>query len=516
MNLGHLVTRSARYWPDRPAVADRHRRLSYRQLEERSNRLANGLLGLGLEPGDRVALYSLNRVELVEAEVALYKAGLVKAPLNARLSTEEALHVLEDAQARVLIVGPEHAPGILDRRNDLPVVERVVVIGAEDDDGFEALLAKGDAALPSVQVDQDAPAVLHYTSGSSGRLKAAVQTFGNRLALVRKSLMLPEGRFAQDEVLGHVGPVTHASGMQIMPTLTTGGCNYLIDRFDIAELFATIQRERITRFFAVPTMLYRLIDSGLAGDYDLSSLRRITYGAAPMAPSRLREAMEMFGPIFTQGYGAGETTSTISILTLEDHLRGLNDKPELLGSCGRPYGESEVIIADDDGNPLPDGEAGEILVRGPDVMQGYWNAPDLTKEVIQDGWYHTGDVARRDEEGFLYIIDRKKDMIISGGFNIYPAEIETVLFRHPAVAECCVVGAPDEEWGEQVIAFVVCRPGEAVEEAVLVDYCAEHLASFKKPRHVRFIDELPKNPNGKVARRLVRDTFWKDHDRQVG
>lgn len=516
MNLGHLVTRSAQYWPDRPAVADRHRRVNYRQLEARSNQLANALLGFGLEAGDRVALYSLNRVELVEAEVALYKAGLVKAPLNARLSLQEALHVLEDAQARVLIVGPEHAQGILDQGTDLPCVEKVVVIGSEGANGYENLLAAGDTTPPRVDVNMDAPAVLHYTSGSSGRLKAAVQTFNNRMALVRKSLMLPEGRFASDEVLGHVGPVTHASGMQIMPTLTTGGCNYLIDRFDIAELFETIQRERITRFFAVPTMLYRLIDSGLASDYDLSSLRSISYGAAPMAPSRLREAMRIFGPIFTQGYGAGETTSTISILTQQDHLRGLEEKPELLASCGRAYGESEVIVADDDGNPVADGEVGEILVRGPDVMQGYWNAPDLTEEVLKDGWYHTGDVARRDDEGFLYIVDRKKDMIISGGFNIYPAEIETVLFRHPAVAECCVVGAPDSQWGEQVIAFVVCRPGEQVAEAALIEYCAEHLAGFKKPRHVRFVDELPKNPNGKVARRLVRDTFWKDQGRQVG
>ncbi|ERS12924.1 hypothetical protein Q668_16695 [Alcanivorax sp. PN-3] len=515
MNLGHLVTRSARYWPGRVAVADRHRNVTYRQLEERSNRLANALLGLGLNPGDRVAIYSLNRSELVEVEVALYKAGLVKAPLNARLSTEEALHVLEDAQARVLIVGPEHAPAIMDQSTELPCVEHVVVIGSEG--GYESLVEKGATDLPAVEVDPDSPAVLHYTSGSSGRLKAAVQTFNNRMALVRKSLMLPtEGRYSDRECVGHVGPVTHASGMQIMPTLTTGGCNYLIDRFDIDELFATIQRERITRFFAVPTMLYRLIDSGLAERYDLSSLTRITYGAAPMAPSRLREAMDVFGAIFTQGYGAGETTSTISILTLEDHLRGLEEKPELLGSCGRPYGESDVIVADDDGNPLPDGEAGEILVRGPDVMQGYWNAPDLTAEVIKNGWYHTGDVARRDEEGFFFIIDRKKDMIISGGFNIYPAEIETVLFRHPAVAECCVIGAPDPEWGEQVIGFVVRRPGEEVSEAALVEYCAEHLAGFKKPRQVRFVDELPKNPNGKVARRLVRDTFWKGHDRQVG
>ncbi|ASK33115.1 AMP-binding protein [Alloalcanivorax mobilis] len=517
MNLGRLVSRSACYWPDAIAAADARRRVSYRQLDERSNRLANALLGLGLDAGDRVAMYSLNRSELVEVEVALYKAGLVKAPLNARLSLEEALHVLADARARVLVVGPEHAPAVLDQSVDLPEVEHIVVIGEDSDRGYENLLAKGALQGPDVAVADDAPAVLHYTSGSSGRLKAAVQTFGNRMALVRKSLMLPEGRFSRNECVGHVGPVTHASGMQIMPTLATGGCNYLIDRFDIESLFATVEREKLTRFFAVPTMLYRLLDSGLTDKYDLSSLSRITYGAAPMAPPRLREAMDVFGPIFTQGYGAGETTSTISILTLEDHLRALKgDKPELLASCGRPYGESEVIVADDDGNPVATGEAGEILVRGPDVMQGYWGAPDLTAEVISNGWYHTGDVARQDEEGFFFIIDRKKDMIISGGFNIYPAEIEKVLYQHESVAECCVVGAPDQEWGEKIIAFVVCRPDQSITEPALIDYCAQHLAGFKKPRHIRFVEELPKNPNGKVARRLVRDTFWKGQDRQVG
>lgn len=517
MNLGHLVSRSAHYWPDALAAVDANRRVTYRQLDQRSNRLANALLGLGLNPGDRVAMYSLNRSELIEIEVALYKAGLVKAPLNARLSTEEAVHVLADAKARVLIVDPVHAEAILDSGADLPEVETVVVLG--DRPGtreYEALLEQGSASLPNITVTDNDPAVLHYTSGSSGRLKAAVQTFGNRMALVRKSLMLPEARFGRQQYVGHVGPVTHASGMQIMPTLVTGGCNYLIDRFDIDTLFATVQKERLTRFFAVPTMIYRLIDSGLASKYDLSSLTHITYGAAPIAPSRLREAIDVFGPVFSQGYGAGETTSTISVLTIADHLRALESKPELLASCGRPYGESEVIVADDDGRPVAPGEPGEILVRGPDVMQGYWGAPDLTEEVLTDGWYHTGDVARQDEEGFFYIIDRKKDMVISGGFNIYPAEIEKVLFQHPAVSECCAVGAPDPEWGEKVVAFVVRHAGQEVSSEQLIDYCGQHLAGFKKPREIQFVDDLPRNPNGKVARRLVRDTFWKGSQRQVG
>ncbi|WP_203142715.1 AMP-binding protein [Marinobacter mangrovi] len=517
MNLGRFVTRSARYWGDAPAVADSRRTVTYTQLEERTNRLANALLGLGLEPGDRVAMYSGNRSELVEIEVALYKAGLVKAPLNARLALDEAIHVLADADARVLIVGPEHADQVQDHRTDLPSIEHVVVIDSPADDGFERLLEAGQSQFEARDVDLDAPAVLHYTSGSSGRLKAAVQTFGNRLALLRKSMMLPDvGPNEGAEKVAHVGPVTHASGMQVMPVLAKGGCNYLVDRFDMASLLRTIEQERITRFFAVPTMIYRLLDAQLGGQYDLSSLNRITYGAAPMAPARLREAIGQFGPIFMQGYGAGETTSTITLLTAEDHIRGLESKPELLASCGRPYGESDVIVADDDGQPVGTGEAGEILVRGPDVMQGYWRAPDLTAEVLKDGWYHTGDVARVDDEGFFYIIDRKKDMIISGGFNVYPAEVEAVLFEHPAVSECCVLGTPNSEWGEQVTALVVPRPGVELSENELASFCAARLARFKKPRQIVFTDELPKNPNGKIARRLVRERYWQSEERQVG
>lgn len=516
MNLGRLVSRSARYWPDAPAAADVRRSVSYAELDARSSRLANALLGLGLAAGDRVAMYSLNRSELVEVEVALYKAGLVKAPLNARLSLEEAMHVLADADARVIIVGPEHAEPILDNRTALPSIEHVVVIDGKGDTSYEQFLAEASPASPDVEMDPDAPAVLHYTSGSSGRLKAAVQTFGNRMALIRKSLMMPDVRSGGTERLAHVGPVTHASGMQIMPTLVTGGCNYLIDRFDTELLLRTIAEQKITRFFAVPTMIYRLLDADRNTQHDLTSLRRITYGAAPMAPARLREAIDRFGPILTQGYGAGETSSTVTMLTAADHVRGLESKPELLASCGRPYGESDVIVADDDGRPVPTGEPGEILVRGPDVMQGYWRAPDLTDEVLKNGWYHTGDVARVDEEGYFYIVDRKKDMIISGGFNIYPAEVETVLFEHPAVSECCVVGAPDKEWGEQIVAFVVRRPGIDIGEQALIDFCSQHLAGFKKPRIVKFVDELPKSPNGKIARRVVREQFWTNSSRKVG
>ncbi|MFL1456238.1 AMP-binding protein [Marinobacter sp. GN3S48] len=516
MNLGRFISRSARYWPTAPAVADSRGSITYDELDQRSSQLANALLGLGLEPGDRVAMYSLNRKELVEIEVALYKAGLVKAPLNARLSLDEAIHVLEDADARVLIVGPEHAEQVQDQQADLPSIEHIVVIGKSGSTHYEGLLAEGAPNSPDIELDPDAPAVLHYTSGSSGRLKAAVQTFGNRMALIRKSLMLPEARSNDVEKVAHVGPVTHASGMQIMPVLFNGGCNYLVDRFDIDSLLATIEREKITRFFAVPTMIYRLLDAQQGGKYDLSSLNRITYGAAPMAPARLREAIDAFGPIFMQGYGAGETTSTITTLLTSDHIRGLADKPELLASCGRAFGESDVIIADDAGNPVATGKPGEILVRGPDVMQGYWRAPDLTAEVMKDGWYHTGDIATADEEGFFYIIDRKKDMIISGGFNVYPAEVESVLFDHPAVSECCVVGVPDEEWGESITALVVPKPGASVSENELATFCAARLARFKKPRSIQFTEELPKNPNGKVARRLVREKYWQQQDRQVG
>ena len=515
MNLGTIITRSARYWPDHIAVADSQTRVSYAQLERRSNRLASGLVSLGVDVGEHVAILAANRVELVEAEVALYKAAMVKVPINARLSLDEVVRVLEDSCSVALITDASFAQALATRRAELPLLRQLIVLEGEGGDlGYAPLLERGSEAALGLDPADDALAVLHYTSGSSGVLKAAMLSFGNRKALVRKSIASPTRRSGPGDVMAHVGPITHASGMQIMPLLAVGACNLLLDRYDDRLLLETIQRERVTRLFLVPAMINRLVNYPGVERFDLASLKLVMYGAAPMAPALVKKAIELFGPILVQGYGAGETCSLVTVLTEQDHLVEDGDY-QRLASCGRCYFETDLRVVNEAFEDVAPGEVGEIVVKGPDVMQGYWRAPALTAEVMRDGYYLTGDLAKVDAQGYVFIVDRKKEMIISGGFNVYPSEVEQVIYGFPEVFEVAVVGVPDAQWGEAVRAVVVLKPGAQLEAAELIERCGRALAGFKKPRGVDFVRELPKNPNGKVVRRLVRDTYWQHSERRI-
>lgn len=515
MNLGTIITRSARYWPDHIAVADSQRRVTYAQLECRSNRLASALGTLGVGIGEHVAILAANRVELVEAEVALYKAAMVKVPINARLSVDEVVRVLEDSCSVALITDARFAQALAARRTELPLLRQLIVLEGEGGDlGYAALLERSSEAPLGLDPADDALAVLHYTSGSSGVLKAAMLSFGNRKALVRKSIASPTRRSAPGDVMAHVGPITHASGMQIMPLLAVGACNLLLDRYDDRLLLETIQRERVTRLFLVPAMINRLVNYPGVERFDLSSLKLVMYGAAPMAPALVKKAIELFGPILAQGYGAGETCSLVTVLTEQDHLVEDGDYRRL-ASCGRCYFETDLRVVNEAFEDVAPGEVGEIVVKGPDVMQGYWRAPALTAEVMRDGYYLTGDLATVDAQGYVFIVDRKKEMIISGGFNVYPSEVEQVIYGFPEVFEVAVVGVPDAQWGEAVRAVVVLKPGAQLEAAELIERCGRALAGFKKPRGVDFVSELPKNPNGKVVRRLVRDNYWQHSERRI-
>ncbi|MCU0124968.1 AMP-binding protein [Pseudomonas vlassakiae] len=515
MNLGKIITRSAHYWPDHIAVADSQNRVTYAQLERRSNRLASGLATLGVSVGEHVAILAANRVELVEAEVALYKAAMVKVPINARLSVDEVVRVLEDSSSVAVITDARFAEALATRRAELPLLRQLIVLEGEGGDlGYDALLERGSEAPLHLDPSDDALAVLHYTSGSSGVLKAAMLSFGNRKALVRKSIASPTRRSGPGDVMAHVGPITHASGMQIMPLLAVGACNLLLDRYDDRLLLETIQRERVTRLFLVPAMINRLVNYPGVERFDLSSLKLVMYGAAPMAPSLVKKAIELFGPILAQGYGAGETCSLVTVLTEQDHLVEDGDY-QRLASCGRCYFETDLRVVNEAFEDVLPGEVGEIVVKGPDVMQGYWRAPELTAEVMRDGYYLTGDLATVDAQGYVFIVDRKKEMIISGGFNVYPSEVEQVIHGFPEVFEVAVVGVPDAQWGEAVRAVVVLKPGAQLEAAELIERCGRALAGFKKPRGVDFVSELPKNPNGKVVRRLVRETYWQHSERRI-
>jgi acyl-CoA synthetase (AMP-forming)/AMP-acid ligase II len=511
-NVGALVARSCKAHALQPAVTSAARSISYAELEQRSNRLANALLAQGLSRGDRVGIYLPNCVEIVELEIACYKAGLIKAPFNARLSPREVGEIAANSGAALIVTTAARAEAFQPHLPPGPV--RLLLTDGGSDNGYEALLARASDRFTPVAVCEHEVAVLHYTSGSSGVLKAAMQTFGNRLAQLRKFLMRGEGMQA-GHVLGLVGPVTHASGMQMVPALCSGTTIHLFSGFEPGAFIAEMQARRVTHSFMVPTMIGMLL-AEVGGRYrPLPDLLRLGYGAAPMAPARILQAMDVFGPILSQGYGAGETTSGVCGLTVQDHLQARASRPERLASCGRPFLESLVEVVDDEGRPVAEGEVGEIVVGGADVFAGYWRAPELTAEVLRNGRYHTGDLARMDEQGFVYIVDRKKDMVISGGFNVYPSEVESVLYEHASVADACVFAIPDDKWGEAVAAHIVLKPGQAGDSAALDRLCAERLGGFKRPRHIEFVQQLPKNPNGKVMRRAVQAPYWADHARKV-
>ena len=517
MNIGMYIARSARFWPQRPAILFRDRAITYRELELRSNRLAHALLGLGLQRGERVAVVSPNRPEIIELECALYKAGLVKVALNSRLAPAELADALGNAEPVAILAGPEHRAMVEEAAGDAPGLRhRIAYEPATGWLDYEVLLAGASDAHVHADMRAEELAVLHYTSGSTGKLKAAMQTVGNRMASLRKVTM---GRMhaGPGDVLMLCGPITHASGMFMQPMLYQGATLLLLEGFRAAEVLEAIEKHRVTMAFFVPAMIHALLAEPSIRTRDLSSLRLVSYGAAPMSPSRIREAWNAFGPVLSQGYGAGETTGGVIALSIEDHARAIEGgRPELLSACGRPVSESDVQVLDEQGRPVTGDAIGEICVRGPDVFAGYWRAETQTREVLgDDGWLRTGDLARVDDEGYIFIVDRKKEMLVSGGFNVYPSEVESVLAQHPAVYEVCVVGVPDERWGETVKAVVVLRDGARADDGEIMDFCRGRLADFKRPRSVDFVPHLPKNGNGKLSRKEVREHYWRGRERRV-
>ncbi|MBN3791763.1 AMP-binding protein [Burkholderia sp. Ac-20353] len=516
MSFAYFLRRAARYWGDQPAVIHRDRVITYRQLDERSSRLANALRGLGFAPGARIAVQARNCIELVEIECALYKAGLVKAALNPRFTAAEASDVVGNCTPVAFIGGR----GYTHYTPDTPgfaSVERFIALDAEANGyrDYETLLAQASAAAPDYTPAPDDLAVLHFSSGSTGRIKAAMQSYGNRLASLRKIVLGMDRPVRPGDRLALIGPITHASGMLMQPYLFCGATLVLFDAFDPAHFLAEVARLRITHTFMVPAMINMVLNEPDLAYADLRSLKVLGYGAAPMAPARIEEAWVRIGPVLSQGYGASESTSGVTRLGIADHAHALLHCHERLASCGRPFGETEVRVVDAEGHEVECDEIGEIVIRGADVFQGYWGAPELTREVLVDGWLHTGDLARTDRDGFIYLVDRKNDMIISGGFNVYPTEVEATLYRHDDVLEACVVGVPDDKWGEAVKAVIVLKPGRSAQADTLVAHCRALLADYKLPRTVDFVADLPKNASGKIARKLVREQYWHGAARRV-
>ncbi|SFW81371.1 class I adenylate-forming enzyme family protein [Amycolatopsis australiensis] len=495
MNVATLLAASALRVPTRDAWRHGDRSASYALARDRIARLAGGLQALGLRTGDRVALVLPNGPDLFELLWATFWAGLVTVPVNRHLHPREVAFVLAHSGAKLVVVAPETDDAASSDTTDATVLRT-------GSPAYEALTA--GQPVPVAEVRPEDAAWIFYTSGTTGRPKGATLTHRNLVSMTL-NYYADVDPVHDDAVFLHAAPLTHGSGMYLLPAVGHGAVNVIsaAGSFDPADYLALAQADQVTHgAFLAPTMLRRLTDEVRAGSApELPQLRSLVIGGAALYQEDLQEALDAFGPIITQMYGQGEAPMTIAVMK-PDQVPHDHAHPRRR-SCGRPFTGVEVRVADADGAELPAGTTGEIRVRGDVVMTGYWSDPAATAGTIDRGWLRTGDVGHVDELGFLYLTDRSKDVIISGGSNIYPREVEEVLLTHPAVHEAAVVGIPDPEWGENVGAFVVTGPGTDVTEAELIAHSRAHLASFKKPKSITFLNELPKNANGKILKRAL-------------
>jgi acyl-CoA synthetase (AMP-forming)/AMP-acid ligase II len=510
MNTVGFLTIPASIAPDQEAIVFAQHRLPYAEVESRVRRLAGALAGLGVSRGTRVAALDTNSHRYVEAYYASALLGGVFIPVNYRAKPPELLHMLRAGEASVLLVGARYLPAVQALRADLPALRTLIVFDGASNDlpGYEALVAGAEPLEGEADVDDDDTTILMFTSGTTSLPKGVILRYGDFSAYVTANVELADGTPRGAALL--CAPLYHIAGAtNMMTTLWTGRRLVVMPQFEARAWLDLVARERITHAFVVPTMMKLILDQPDLERRDLSSLEVLAYGGAPMPFPVIRRAIERLpkGLGFVNAFGQTETTSTLTVLGPEDHrLDGGPDEVERtlrrLRSIGRPLPDVEVRIMGESGRVLGASEVGEIHVRTPRAMKGYAGAAD--SPFIDDGWLPTRDLGWVDEDGYLYVAGRKDDMIIRGGENIAPAEVEAVLGAHPAVEEVAVVGLPDVEWGQRVGAFVVLRPGEDVTAEALGEFCRQRLASFKKPEVIQFLPELPKNPMGKVLRRELR------------
>jgi acyl-CoA synthetase (AMP-forming)/AMP-acid ligase II len=493
------------------------RRLTYAEAGALADRIAAALVTSGLAVGDRVAILARNRIEYVLLYYAASKAGVVPVPLNYRLAPAEWAWIVADAGARLLIAAGDYTDAVDGLRAELGGVERFVALD-EARPGWTAWTAWLDAAPPSAParvVGDDHVLYQMYTSGTTGRPKGALLTHRAVTSNLAQFPLAFEPHYGERWLL--VVPMYHASGAVTSFAAINGcGCVVIHRDFHPAEVVRALAEEGVARTSLVPAMIQAcLVAVPDAATRAYPSLRFIAYGASPIAEPTLRRAMATFKCDFVQAYGMTETSAVLTYLLPDDHRRALDGRPDLLLSAGRPVAGTELRIVDEQDLPVPNGTIGEIVARGPQLMQGYWNRPEESAEALRGGWMHTGDAGVLDDEGYVYVQDRVRDMIVSGGENVYPRVVEDVLFEHPAVADAAVIGVPDTTWGETVKAVVVLRAGAQATEAEIVEFCRGRLGGFERPRSVDFTETLPRNPTGKVLKRVLREKYWTGHKRRV-
>jgi fatty-acyl-CoA synthase len=508
---GQTLRALARY-PSRTAFSWHGGSISYRGALDLIGRLQKVLVAQGRPPGSRVALLTANRADSWCASVAAQLSRLAVTSLHPLGSLDDQIFQIEDSGAEILIVD---ANTFAQRGGELAARAKGlhVVFGLGRTDYGVDLLAAAEAAGHATPRDLAGPddiAALNYTGGTTGKSKGALR-YHRQLAGFAGAI-LADFELPDTPSYLAVAPLSHVAGSKVLPTLMRGGTVHMLKGFDPEAMLKTIERERINFTLLVPTMIYVLLDHPSLSKTDTSSLELLLYGASPMSPTRLVEGIERIGPVFSQLYGQTECYP-VSVLRKTDHDPS---NPELFLSCGFPVAACEVKILDDNDQEVASGDAGEICVRAPHVMAEYWKRPEQTAETLKSGWLHTGDIARADDRGYMFILDRKKDMIVTGGFNVFPREIEDVLSTHADVAMVAVVGIPDEKWGEAVTAVVVAKPGAQPSAEALIDLVKQRKGSTHAPKHVKFVTELPMTGVGKVDKKVLKASFWAGRERMVG
>jgi long-chain acyl-CoA synthetase len=519
MNTFAFLQKAAQLRPAQPALVHGAESANYREFRDRALAIGGNLLALGLKPGDRVAFCLANSPRILETMYGCFAGGMVVVPINARLHPREIAYIVSNSGARVLVHGPEFNDGIVAHGSEFAGLEhRVCTARVAGTLHFEHLLGEMVRLKEPVEAAATDPCWLFYTSGTTGRPKGAVWTHRTVRVMIMNYLA-DVHNIQPGDVVAHAAPMSHGSGIVALPAVARAATNAILDTksFEPNALFAMIERMKVSHVaFLAPTQIIKMLEEYRPGAYDLSSLKAICYGGAPIYVEHLRHAIQAFGPVFAQIYGQGEAPITITGLNAAAHAQLIEAGDPRIGSAGTVRTDVEARCVDNQDRPLPPGQAGEVVVRGDIVMQGYWNNPEATAEALRNGWLHTGDIGMFDENGYLFLLDRAKDMIISGGNNVYPREVEEVIVQHPSVVTAVVFGIPHEYWGEAVHALVVLEPGARASAEELIEYCGKHLAGYKKPKNVEFVDSLPVSSVGKVMRREIREKYWQGYEGRIG
>jgi len=515
-----VIYRNALLYPDQEAYVYKSERVTFSEYNARVNSLIHALQSMGVKKGDVIGIVSMNCLEYTYFFGAAWKGGFIASPFNFRLQANELEYLINYSEANTLFVGTELVDTVSSIRNNLPKVKNYISLecSAPDMISHDELMKSYSREEPDIQVDEDDYLAIVYTSGTTGLPRGALYThrrfIDNTKNLVMEMGLLPGEKHIHIMPLYHIGGINHFRAF-----LYIGACNVIMHQrsFDPAATLQAVEDEQATDIHIVATHLVGMLGVPDLEKYNLKSLKRMWYAASPMPVEVLKKAIETWGSIFAQGYGQTETGPEITDLSRDDNkvVDLPPEKQKILASAGRPSLGVHVRIVDEKDNDVAPGELGEIIVQSQHLMVEYWNLPDDTKETLKNGFVYTGDVGYYDENGYVYIVDRRKDMIVSGGENIYPREIEEVLYGHPAVEEAAVIGIPDPYWVEKVHAVVTLNKGVNVTEADLISFCKEKLARYKAPKSVEFVEALPKNPSGKILKRELRDKYWEGADRKV-